>query len=45
MYDLGRALQLSGQRAAAVPVLEQRLQIDNQRAAVREALEVARTPS
>ena len=45
MYDLGRALQLSGQRAAAVPVLERRLQIDNQRAVVREALEVARTPS
>ena len=45
LYDLGRALQLSGQRAAAVPVLERRLQIDNQRATVREALEGARTPS
>ena len=31
LYDLGRALRLSGQSGAAVPVLEARLQIDNQR--------------
>ena len=40
LYDLGRALRLSGQAAAAVPLLEARLQIDNQRPVV--ALELAR---
>jgi tetratricopeptide (TPR) repeat protein len=42
LYDLGRALMLDGQPAVAVPVLERRLQIDNQRAAVAEELARAR---
>ena len=42
LYDLGRALQLDGRAAAAVPVLQRRLQIDNQRATVAYALESAR---
>lgn len=41
LYDLGRALRLGGDPAAAVPVLSQRLQIDNQSATVREELELA----
>jgi hypothetical protein len=42
LYDLGRALMLSGSPAAAVPVLERRLQIENQRSTVAVALEQAR---
>jgi hypothetical protein len=42
LYDLGRALRLSGDSAAAVPVLEARLQIDNQRATVAAELQLAR---
>lgn len=42
LYDLGRALMLSGSPAAAVPVLERRLQIENQRPAVADTLEQAR---
>jgi hypothetical protein len=42
LYDLGRALQLSGDAAAAVPVLSQRMQIDNQRPVVMQALALAR---
>ena len=42
LYDLGRALRLSGNSAAAVPVLEARLQIDNQRATVAGELQAAR---
>jgi hypothetical protein len=38
LYDLGRALQLSGDAAAAVPVLRRRLEIDNQRATVQAEL-------
>ncbi len=38
LYDLGQALRLAGEPAAAVPVLEQRLQIPNQTATVRAAL-------
>ncbi len=41
LYDLGRALQLDGQPASAVPVLQDRLQIDNQRAVVAAELERA----
>jgi hypothetical protein len=41
LYDLGRALMLSGS-PAAVPVLERRLQIENQRPTVAVALEQAR---
>jgi hypothetical protein len=43
LYDLGRALRLGGDAAAAVPVLSQRLQIDNQRAAVMQELALARS--
>jgi hypothetical protein len=42
LYDLGRALRLSGHSAAAVPILEARLQIDNQRPAVAAELQLAR---
>lgn len=42
LYDLGRALMLGGIPAAAVPVLERRLQIENQRPVVTVALEQAR---
>jgi hypothetical protein len=42
LYDLGRALRLSGDAAAAVPILERRLQIDNQRPTVEAELELAR---
>lgn len=42
LYDLGRALLLDGQSAASIPVLERRLQIDNQRTAVQAELELAR---
>ncbi|MGO9321539.1 MAG: hypothetical protein ACLQBY_12150 [Solirubrobacteraceae bacterium] len=42
LYDLGRALLLSGSPAAAVGVLEHRLQIENQRPTVAAELESAR---
>ncbi len=42
LYDLGRALRLSGDAAAAVPILERRLRIDNQRAVVQAELQLAR---
>jgi len=45
LYDLGRALRLSGDPAAAVPVLERRLEIDNQRPTVLAELELARQGS
>jgi hypothetical protein len=45
LYDLGRALQLDGDPAAAIQVLNERLQIDNQREAVAEELELARRAS
>ncbi len=41
LYDLGRAMQLGGDPASAVPVLQRRLQIDNQRATVAAELERA----
>jgi hypothetical protein len=40
LFDLGRALRLSGHPAAAVRLLQARLQIDDQRTVV--ALELAR---
>lgn len=43
LYDLGRALELKGDPSAAVPVLEQRLQIDNQRDVVAAELARVRT--
>ena len=42
LYDLGRALRLSGDAAAAVPILERRLEIDNQRPTVLAELQLAR---
>jgi tetratricopeptide (TPR) repeat protein len=42
LYDLATALRLSGDPAAAVPLLEQRLQIDNQRPVVAAELALAR---
>jgi hypothetical protein len=42
LYDLGRALRLSGDPTAAVPILEHRLQIDNQRPVVEAELQLAR---
>jgi tetratricopeptide (TPR) repeat protein len=45
LYDLGRALQLDGDPGAAIPVLSERLRIDNQREAVQQELDVARSAS
>jgi tetratricopeptide (TPR) repeat protein len=42
LYDLGRAVRLSGEPQAAVPILERRLQIDNQRWIVSDELQLAR---
>jgi hypothetical protein len=42
LYDLGRAVRLSGEPQAAVPILERRLQIDNQRPVVSDELQLAR---
>ena len=42
LYDLGRALRLSGNPAAAVPLLERRLRIGNQRPTVQAELALAR---
>jgi serine/threonine-protein kinase len=42
LYDLGRALMLSGDAKDAVPVLEQRLKIPNQTAVVQQTLDQAR---
>jgi hypothetical protein len=42
LYDLGRAVRLSGAPRAAVPILERRLQIDNQRSIVGAELQLAR---
>ena len=42
LYNLGRSLRLAGRPAEAVPFLEQRLQIPNQRGVVRQELDAAR---
>jgi hypothetical protein len=42
LYDLGRAVRLGGAPQAAVPILERRLQIDNQRWVVSGELQLAR---
>ncbi|HET6865885.1 MAG TPA: tetratricopeptide repeat protein [Solirubrobacteraceae bacterium] len=42
LYDLGRAVRLSGEPQEAVPILERRLQIDNQRSVVVAELQLAR---
>jgi len=41
LYDLGRALRLDGNPSAAVPVLRERLHIDNQRPVVEQELQLA----
>lgn len=41
LYDLGKALRLDRDPAAAVPVLRRRLQIENQRPTVQAQLELA----
>jgi tetratricopeptide (TPR) repeat protein len=43
LYDLATALRLSGDPAAAVPLLEQRLSLDNQRPVVAAELTLARS--
>ena len=42
LYDLGRAVRLSGEPQAAVPILVRRLQINNQRWIVSDQLQLAR---
>src|SRR5204863_4634212 len=42
LYDLGRALTLSGDPKDAIPVLEQRMKIPNQTPVVQQALDQAR---
>ncbi len=42
LYDLGSALRLGGDPHAAIPILSERLEIDNQRGAVEEQLDLAR---
>ncbi len=42
LFNLGRALRLAGRPAEAIPILEQRLGIPNQRGTVRRELEAAR---
>jgi serine/threonine-protein kinase len=41
LYDLGRSLRLAGDPAAAIPILQARLQIPNQTDVVRHELELA----
>jgi hypothetical protein len=41
LYDLGRALRLDGDPSAAVPILQRRLRIENQRPTVQAQLELA----
>jgi serine/threonine-protein kinase len=42
LYDLGHALRLAGRPQEAIPILEQRLQINNQRDVVKAELERAK---
>jgi tetratricopeptide (TPR) repeat protein len=42
LYDLGHALRVSGHPDQAIPVLEQRLKINNQRDVVKAELEKAK---
>jgi two-component system sensor histidine kinase DesK len=42
LYNLGQALRLAGQPEEAVPILERRLEIPNQRGTVKRELEAAR---
>jgi hypothetical protein len=45
LYDLGRALRLGGNPAAAVPILERRMRIKNHRKIVASELRLARRGS
>jgi hypothetical protein len=45
LYDLGVALRLSGQPAAAVPILQQRLRINDARQVVADELRLAQSAS
>jgi hypothetical protein len=42
LYDLGKALRLAGRPEDAIPVLEERLKIDNQRDVVQRELDAAK---
>jgi serine/threonine protein kinase len=42
LYDLGHALRLAGRPQEAIPILEQRMKIDNQRDVVKAELEQAK---
>ena len=42
LFNLGRALRLAGRPAEAVPILERRLAIPNQRGTVKRELALAR---
>jgi serine/threonine-protein kinase len=42
LYDLGHALRLAGRPAEAVPILEQRMKINNQRGVVKAELKQAK---
>ena len=42
LYDLGHALRLAGRPAEAIPILEQRMKIDNQRDVVKAELKQAK---
>jgi serine/threonine protein kinase len=42
LYDLGHALRVSGHPDEAIPILEQRMQIDNQRDVVKAELDKAK---
>ena len=42
LYNLGHSLRLAGRPAEAIPILEQRLGIPNQRGIVKRELEAAR---
>jgi tetratricopeptide (TPR) repeat protein len=42
LYDLGHALRVSGHPAEAIPILEQRMKINNQRDVVKAELEQAK---
>jgi serine/threonine protein kinase len=42
LYDLGHALRLAGRPGEAIPILEQRMKINNQRDVVKQELEQAK---
>jgi tetratricopeptide (TPR) repeat protein len=42
LFNLGKALRLSGHPAEAIPILERRLRIPNQTETVKRELELAR---